>query len=219
MKKILLVLLIALLGSCKPESEPKQEIPPPIEAKALVTRNFDSAQIISKYKISKKLLGGATFEDNSGSYDLIVAEEDLFPEGPQGNFFLQVLSYSLFKTDGGKDSLMIQVSDTAENWCDRGLGLVTPITVADNDGDNIAEVYFIYNVFGNCDVSPMLHKLIMINNGIAATLTGNSVVWDSKDKFIGGAKKFDANFERLSPLMREIASEFWNKNIKSEKAY
>lgn len=62
-----------------------------------------------------------------------------------------------------------QTSKTTENICDEGQGLVGDLELTDLNEDGVGEVTMVYNIEGNCDVSPMTYGL-MLHTGVGEGL-------------------------------------------------
>ncbi len=90
---------------------------------------------------------------------------------------------------------------------------MSPILVQDIDDDGVAENMFIYNVQGNCDVSPQTFKLMLHSGATKYAIRGTNTVKTGSVK-VGGAKNLDDAFAQAPVLFKNAASAFWDKYVK-----
>lgn len=158
-----------------------------------------------------KILGGAKWLDNNGENVLIVSQKDSPAKENDANI-QQIFGY-LYATKNGETKQLWKIQDSNENPCDSGRGLVSPVEAADIDGDGVAENMFVYNVVGNCDVSPATYKLMMHSGEKKLAIRGTNGV-DAPGMKIKGEKNFDSAFDSAPAAFRQTASQFWNKHVK-----
>lgn len=213
------LLLFALLIGCKtspeelpitkPKAETKTEVTKPQETLVAVeVLPFDEAKA-KEYAFKGTLKTGAMWKDRNGNNILILSQTQKDAENGK---FEEILGYH-YTSKAGKDSLLWQTKDWAENPCDEAPGVQGDVVVKDLNNDGIAENAFVYGISGNCDVSPREFKLIMHSGATKYAIRGNTRVALPPDAF-GGDKKFDAAFNTAPPSFKAFASELWDKTIK-----
>jgi hypothetical protein len=105
------------------------------------------------------IIGGAHWSDRNGENMLIVSRR-YTPSKGDGDGQIEELRGYHYVISADSTRLLWKIQDEADNWCDLGYGLVSPVEVRDLDGDGVAENAFVYNVWGSCDVSPIPYKPI-----------------------------------------------------------
>lgn len=157
-----------------------------------------------------KLLDGAKWTDNNGENYLIVSGRETRRRDQATTQHLYAYQYA---TKNGRTKLLWKIYDFAENECDAGSNLVSPIFVQDIDDDGVAENMFVYNVQGNCDVSPQAFKLMLHSGAAKYAIRGTNSVKTGGVK-VGGAKNFDDAFSQAPVSFKNAASAFWDKYVK-----
>ena len=190
--------------------EPKKTAEP---AKQVSKLEFDAAALPKELNFEGKIKSGARWSDSNGENILIVTEKtdrgaDISTQ--------RIWGYHYVVQDGGT-KLLWKIQDYAENYCDAGKGLTSPVEVRDIDGDGVAESMFVYNIAGGCDVSPIPYKLMMHSGETKLAVRGANAVEIPGYK-TRSEKNFDEAFERAPKEFRTAASEFWDKHVKPLRA-
>lgn len=174
---------------------------------------FDLKNIPSQYQYDGDAIGGARWSDANGENMVIVSTSSVpAEEGTKQNIF----GYQ-YVGAGSAMRRLWKIQDAAENWCDKGDGLVSEIVVKDLDGNGIAENAFVYNVQGSCDVSPRPFKLMLHSGETKYAVRGTNTVLASQEpgtKPDGGEKNFDPAFDSAPAAFRTFASEMWDEHVK-----
>jgi hypothetical protein len=161
------------------------------------------------------LIGGAHWRDGNGENMLILSRR-LTPSKEEGEGQLEQLRGYHYLLTGDSTRLLWKIQDEADNWCDLGRGLVSPVEVRDLDGDGVAENAFIYNVWGSCDVSPIPYKLMLHSGEQKYAVRGTNRVFDGADS-IGGEYKFDPAFDKAPEAFRQLAEEMWRNYVRAPR--
>ncbi len=189
------------------EAAPRPD--PVVEKTAIRVVPFQEKDVPARALTEGELISGAHWFDRNGENFLLVSQS----KADQGDLTKQYLYADLFVVQKGKLDLLWQTKDWAENHCDAGAGLVSPIDVRDLDGDGVAENMFVYNVEGSCDVSPRVHKLMFHSGDKKLAIRGSNTV-NLPEGATKGEKKFDDTFKQAPAAFRTAASDFWDKYVK-----
>lgn len=82
------------------------------------------------------------------------------------------------------------------------------IGITDLDKNNLGEITFAYQKTCRSDVSPLVLKLLILENGEKYILRGTTIV-DTGSEKIGGDKKIDASFDQAPSVFLNHANEIW----------
>jgi len=85
-------------------------------------------------------------------------------------------------------------------------------TVTDLNKDGKGEVWIMYKVSCQGDVSPVPMKIIMYEDNKKFAVRGATRVGVSGNESIGGGFTFDEAFKNAPPEFRQYAKNLWNKN-------
>ncbi len=176
---------------------------------AFKTLDFSASAVTRDLAYEGRITDGAKWADANGENTLLVTERKQVRGQDDSVHF--IYGY-LYAERDGSTRLLWKIQDSAENYCDNGKGLTSPIDVRDIDGDGVAENMFVYNIAGGCDVSPIPYKLLMHSGEKKLAIRGtNSVeVPDYRER---GAKNFDAAFNSSPPEFRKAAADFWDRYV------
>ncbi len=174
---------------------------------------FSAKKLPAAIKYDGRVTGGARWRDALGENTLVVSEKT--ERG--ADFSVQKIFGYLYVEKDGETRLVWKIQDSAENPCDAGKGLASPVEVRDIDGDRVAENMFVYNIAGGCDVSPIAYKLMMHSGERKLAVRGANAVeisgYNQKSE-----KNFDAAFDAAPKDFRRAASEFWDRHVKPLRA-
>lgn len=170
---------------------------------------FSASTVPSDFSYEGRITDGARWTDANGENTLLVTEKKI-NRGPDDSVH-HIYGY-LFAVRNGSVRLLWMIQDNAENYCDNGKGLTSPIDVRDIDGDGIAENMFVYNIAGGCDVSPIPYKLMMHSGEKKLAVRGTNSV-EVPDYRRRGEKNFDDAFSTSPDEFRSAASEFWDRHV------
>jgi hypothetical protein len=171
--------------------------------------DFSVSNVPTEFSYEGRITDGARWSDANGENTLLVTEKKV-NRGPDDSVHF-IYGY-LFAIQNGSVRLLWMIQDNAENYCDNGKGLTSPIEVRDIDEDGIAENMFVYNIAGGCDVSPIPYKLMMHSGEKKLAIRGtNSVeVPDCRQR---GEKNFDDAFNSSPRQFRDAASQVWDRHV------
>jgi hypothetical protein len=158
------------------------------------------------------IIGGAHWRDRNGENMLIVSRQ-YTPSKEAGDGQIEQLRGYHYVITTDSTRLLWKIQDEADNWCDLGHGLVSPVEVRDLDGDGVAENAFVYNVWGSCDVSPIPYKLMLHSGEQKYAVRGTNRVFDGADS-LGGEYKLDPAFDKAPEAFRQLAEEMWGKYVR-----
>jgi len=190
---------------------------------SIVRLQFDKDRVEAAIVYQGSILSGARWTDVKGENTLIVSQ--LIPGdaklGTHEDIVQELFAYQYVKTPAGNITLLWHFHDWAENACDRGDGLISPIDVTDLDSDGMAETRFMYNVQGGCDLSPRVHKLVMHSGETPYLIQGTDSIRMRNEerpearscKVYGEEKQFDAAFKKTPAIFRHEAANFWDHFI------
>ncbi|MBK8811838.1 MAG: hypothetical protein IPN69_14075 [Acidobacteria bacterium] len=171
--------------------------------------DFSSGSVPGDFAYEGRITDGARWIDSNGENTLLVTERKQVRGQDDSIHFIYGYLYAV---KDGSTRLLWKIQDNAENYCDNGKGLTSPIDVRDIDGDGVAENMFVYNIAGGCDVSPIPYKLMMHSGEKKLAVRGtNSVeVPDYRER---GEKNFDDAFNSAPREFRSAASDFWDRYV------
>jgi hypothetical protein len=89
-------------------------------------------------------------------------------------------------------------------------------TVTDLNKDGKAEVWLMYKVSCQGDVSPIPMKIIMYQDNKKFAVRGTTRVRVSANEYMGGTYSFDEAFKNAPAVFRQYAEKLWKQN-KEEK--
>ncbi|MBC7795361.1 MAG: hypothetical protein H7Z37_00650 [Pyrinomonadaceae bacterium] len=211
-------------GVSKPETETK-ETPDASESSESSSNSanaqsgfkkltFSQKSVPKSFAYEGKILGGAKWIDANGENTLIVSQKDA--KNGDGEKVQNIYGY-LYAIKNGVTEQLWKIQDSATNYCDSGKGLVSPILVQDSDNDEIAENLFVYNVQGNCDVSPVSYKLMMHSGETKYAIRGATGI-NIPGSVIKSEKNFDVAFDDAPKSYKQTASKLWDSYVKNFNA-
>jgi hypothetical protein len=84
--------------------------------------------------------------------------------------------------------------------------------LTDLNGDNVAEVWFLYTLGCRGDVSPVDMKLFLYDGRNKYAIRGTRILrYAGQTEFAGGDKKMDDAFNKLSDKFKKYAWKLWDK--------
>lgn len=187
-------------------------------AEAVRELPFKKGEIPAGCRFVGDVIGGARWTDANGENVLIVTERFTSAADTNAGEDVQrqeIHAYAYTLADTGA-ALLWKIEDGADNWCDKGAGLIGDVVVTDINGDGIAENAFAYNVQGSCDVSPIPCKLMLHSGGTKYAVRGTRRVNIGGGQRMGGEKTFDPAFNDAPPAFRAFAETLWKKVMSSE---
>lgn len=156
-----------------------------------------------------ELITGLRWADKSGEHILVFHHE----ERAHGE---ELLRGDHLRAADGEWSLVEDYKELAKD-CDGADLTMDPIigpwSVTDLDEDGHAEVTFAWQVGCRTDVSPVTHKVLMIEEGEKYGLRGTSTVRVGKDEWDGGSLKVGEAFEDANAEFLTHAKEVWRKTV------
>jgi hypothetical protein len=213
-------ILLAYLPGC---SEPEESDFVPNKKETLEVefyspkKKIDVAQVADTKKLAKelKIIGeinkAITWTYEKSEY-LVVFSNSV----TEAEDFIQILNIncSIYQKTQEKYTLIWKHTDSEENDCDLGRSLVSDIAIDDIDSDGNFEMAFIYQIIGNCDVSPENFTLILYADNETYRIEGTNKVTMEDSETFGGELLYSNNFETAPIQFKEFAYNFWNKYIK-----
>lgn len=166
----------------------------------------------AKYGCEGEFIGGVTWKDARGENALVISQNFVDSlETPVNNLIVSryVVTYDVPKqTWTGRH--------TMENRCDRGKGLIGEPIVRDMDQNGIAEVLYVYNVAGNCDVSPLEYGLVLHDGKQLYEIDGNDGLSVNTEIPGNGEMKLSPDFATAPDTFRIAAEALWNERVPHE---
>lgn len=190
-----------------PATPAPEQKPAPAAAK-LEKLPFDKSALPGKCSYTGKVKDGAHWRDANGENWLVVSEQ----LSPTAEGKKQELFGYLWTVKGDSVQQLWKIQDMAENMCDEGKGLASDIMVDDVDNDGVAENAFVYNVQGNCDVSPTEYKLMFHSGQTKHAIRGASSSnpgggYDTK-------RATNADFGNAPDSWKKWAMALWDRTVK-----
>ena len=161
------------------------------------------------YGCEGTFLAGITWEDGRGENAFIVTEKR--QENEEGE--RQSLIPVRYLMNGPKPKSTWQGLYSAENWCDAGEGVIGEIEVTDIDEDGVGEVLYVYNVEGNCDVSPKTYGLVLHSGTELYEITGTDDLQVNRGIPGSAEMKFSESFNTAPAGFRDHAVEAWKRLV------
>ncbi len=194
-------------------SQHPSTVPAPPSVSRITLQPFNLTAIPARYTYAGQPVGGARWLDANGDNVLIVSMQFTQTDDLSRQ---EIFAYQ-YLTSGDSTRRLWMIHDQAENFCDKGDGLVSDIMIQDLNNDGVAENAFVYNVQGACDVSPRTYKLMLHSGTAKYAVRGNNTVLASSEPGTrpdGGEKIFDPAFDGAPSEFRMFAAAFWDQNVK-----
>ena len=120
-----------------------------------------------------------------------------------------------YKTDSGTPTVAWQVHDFIKDCGEDILANYVPNTfaVTDLNNDGKAEVWLMYKVTCQGDVSPPTMKIIMYSGSKKYAARGTAKTQISDKDYMGGKYVFDDAFKTGPEAFRKYADALWQKNL------
>ena len=163
----------------------------------------------SRYGCQGTFLAGVGWEDSRGENAFIITVES--KESGDGTEY--TLSPARYVMLGDKPKVSWQGRYSAKNMCDEEEGIIGDIEVTDLDEDGVAEVLYVYNVRGNCDVSPKEYGLLFHVGTDLYEITGTDDLQVNRGIPGNGEMTFSESFDSAPEGFRQHAQDVWNRLV------
>ena len=164
-------------------------------------------------------VAGITWEDARGTGVFIVTETRS-PYSDESGDMTQTLGAYRYVLLPGENVQQVWVEEyRASNPCDEGEGLIGDLLLSDMNEDGVGEVSFVYNIAGNCDVSPKSYGLVS-HSGVgsgAYEITGTDDL--AINRHAGGRDEtmnLSASLLTAPDTVRTRLREIWNLRVPSD---
>lgn len=178
-------------------------------------QKIDRTTIPVSIQFKGNLVGAYRWQDRAGDHlvMLSLSEPVSTPSAPDDGYRDQALyAYHYF----------VEKDSTRQTWrvydyvkecpVDVILGFNrNTFAVTDLDNNGIGEVWVMYKVSCQGDVSPVPMKIIMYEGNQKYAMRGTTRVRVSEKEFMGGDFNFDQAFGKGPAVFREYAEKLWNK--------
>ncbi len=156
------------------------------------------------------------WEDSIGSNIVLLTVTDRTKNKniPDGNFVDKALSAYHYQISGDSVKLSWRINDYVKE-CDVDIFLyfvAKAFAVTDLNKDGIAEVWIMYKVSCQGDVSPVPMKIIMYQGNKKYAVRGTTRVQVSLNEYMGGEYTFDEAFKNAPSEFRQYADRLWKQN-------
>ncbi|MEI6090225.1 MAG: hypothetical protein WCR42_07225 [bacterium] len=138
---------------------------------------------------------------------------DTMYDSYEADFINRELYAARYCVSNGKVNVVWQLEDEVHQCpADMTLKFLGKPQITDLNGDNTAEVWFLYTLGCRSDVSPVDMKLIMYDGKNKYAIRGTRILqYEGQTEFDGGDKKMDEAFYKLSDNYQKYAWKLWNK--------
>lgn len=168
-----------------------------------------------RFGCTGEYVGGITWKDARGeNLFFLTADEKEIESGRLQR--LHAWRYALLERDAHRQTWAW--SEEAENWCDPGEGLLGAIELTDLNDDGVGEVSWVYNVAGNCDVSPREFGLVMhtgVGSG-AYEITGTDNRQIYGDIPGAGRRTLSPSLAAAPDTFRVWTAALWRRHVPEE---
>ena len=172
---------------------------------------LDKSAIPRKIQYGGNIIQAVRWADNSGD-NIVILSKEIKPEdtdGSDGNLYAYhfiVSGDSIKQTWRIYDHLKDCPVDMFLFFLDKSFA----ITDLNNDG--FAEIWVMYKVSCQGDVSPVPMKIIMYQNGKKYAARGTTKVPISENRYDGGNFSFDESFKSAPVEFRQYAEKLWKQH-------
>lgn len=219
MKKILLLLAMAVLAGCGGNKEERSEagvsdtIKQPI-VQSFKIGTFDKENILKKFEVKGTIINGSRWTDRNGDNYVVLAQvskertaEDVYMK----SITLTAYHYADFNSGTYREVRKVQDFTRDCEYNNIAAFLPATLSVTDIDKNNLGEVTFMYKLGCKSELSPDDLKLIMMENGVKYAVRGESIVYMG-DMKLGGKKEIDKSFNNAPQAFLNFANELWDRN-------
>lgn len=152
----------------------------------------------------------AQWKDSLGNNIILLTEKGIHAAGTEGNrsAALYALHY-VIKNDSTQ--LVWRVYDFRDD-CPVDIEasfIKNTFTITDLDHNGVAEIWMMYKITCQGDVSPIPMKIIMYEGQQKFAARGNTKVKVSATEIIGGNYTFDDAFNKAPAMFRQFADSLW----------
>ena len=163
----------------------------------------------ARYGCEGSFVAGIAWNDALGENAFIISEKR--EESEEGERLL--LTATRYVMHGPKPKSSWQGVYSGVSPCDPGEGIVGDIEVSDLNEDGVAEVLFVYNVEGNCDVSPKEYGLVLHGGTAVYEVTGTDNLKVNRGVPGNGGMVFSPSFASAPKSFRNRAAEAWKRIV------
>lgn len=174
---------------------------------------FDKNAIPKSIQYNGKIVEAIRWRDSTGDNIVLLTATKETKRDNEGNMNGALYAYhyitlgdSIWQTWRVYDFVSDCPVDMILNFIDR------TFSITDLNQNGQAEVWMMYKVSCQGDVSPVTMKIIMYEGSKKAAVRGTTRVKISVDEYLGGEYTFDETFRKGPAEFREYAQKLWNQN-------
>lgn len=223
MKKLLFPLfLILLIISCNSKDKnqvDETEVKNIDKKDSIIAVEIDSVQIPKSIQYNGNLKKAVQWKDEVGDNLVILSESGYHRNEKFKHEFDDSADFELFAYHFSIDKNNLQqIWKMYDFVADCPVDIETefypqfPI-VTDLNKNGIAEVWIMYKVGCHGDVSPVTLKLMMYEGNKKYAMRGENKIKFGVNEYIGGAYKFDKNFDSAPTAFKNYAIQLWEENV------
>lgn len=230
MKKLIIILILLnfVLVSCKQEKKQPKMDPENVELTESKYENFqineiDSSQFPKALKYEGFIKKAFRWKDKSGDNIAIITETGSYRSQKIQQEFEQGKDAKLFGYHFLiKDNQAIQTWKVYDyiNDCPDDITvsfIKNTFKITDLNRNGVAEIWLMYKMACQSDVSPSDMKIIMHEGKQKFAMRGVNRVQigiddNGKNIFMGGEYKFDKAFDKVPKVLKDYAVDLWNKD-------
>ena len=155
-------------------------------------------------------LAGVKWHDARGENAFIIVDKGVPTEDGE---YQTLSAFRFVVLSDNKPKTIWQGAHGAENWCDRGEGVIGKIEVTDLNEDGVGEILYVYNVAGNCDVSPKEYGLVFHTGSQLYEITGSDDLQINRGIPGSGEMTLSESFNSAPEKVRNHAIEVWKRVV------
>lgn len=164
-------------------------------------------------------IAGITWNDARGGAVFLVTETRSPYNDDEGEMTQTISAYRYVLLEDGRPQQVWQNTWRAGNPCDEGEGLIGDLVLTDYNGDGVGEVTMVYNIFGNCDVSPKEYGLAS-HSGVgsgAYEIIGNDDLAINRGGMPGNAEiRLSPSLQSAPDSLQKKLLSIWHDRVPSD---
>lgn len=173
-----------------------------------------TAQLPKTISYKGNIVHTAQWKDSLGDNIMLLTETGIHEAGNEGNRSAALYALHYYVTKNDSAQLVWRVYDFLDDCpVDVEASFVkNTFAVTDLDHNGVAEIWMMYKITCQGDVSPIPMKIIMYQGQQKFAVRGNTKIKVSATETMGGSYTFDNAFNKAPAAFRQYADSIWQKH-------